>query len=124
MCELQGFRPKIDKQECGPVLADENAVPDVGDREERDRVAARLVEQEHVLAVGDPLVGQLDSEPSAKGLDEQQSFWERLRSEEAAHRRAAQWALLPGQSRRFPSDRADQPRSHATTLSDPPPTAS
>jgi hypothetical protein len=53
---------------CGPVLADENAVPDVGDREERDRVAARLVEQEHALAVGDPLVGQLDSEPSAKGL--------------------------------------------------------
>src|SRR3989442_11070788 len=109
MCELQGFRPKIDKQKCGPLLADENAVP--------DPVAFFPV------AVGDPLVGQLDSEPSAKGLDEQQSFWERLRSEEAAHRRAAQWALLPGQSRWFPSDRADQPRSHAMTLSDPPPTA-
>src|SRR5215475_4662326 len=40
----------------GPVLADENAAPDVGDRKERDRVAARLVEHEHVLAVGDPLV--------------------------------------------------------------------
>jgi hypothetical protein len=102
MCELQGFRPKIDKQKCGPVLADENAVPDVGDREERDRVTARLVEQEHVLAVGDPLVDQLDSEPSAKGLDEQQSFWERLRSEEAAHRRGAQWPCCQDSPIGFP----------------------
>jgi hypothetical protein len=36
------------------------------------------VEQEHVLAVGDPLAGQLDSKPSAKGLGEQQSFREWL----------------------------------------------
>ena len=82
----------------GPVLADEDAGSDVGEREERDRVAAGLVEQKHILAVGDPLAGQLDAQPPTKGLGEQQSLRERLGSEEAAHRRAAQRALLPGQS--------------------------
>src|SRR5712691_12683213 len=47
-------------------LADEYAGPNVVQREVRDGVAAGLVEQEHVFAVGDPLLGELDSEPSAK----------------------------------------------------------
>ena len=42
---------------CVRFLADEDAGPDVGEREERERVVAGLIEQEHVLAVGDPRVG-------------------------------------------------------------------
>jgi hypothetical protein len=49
-----------------PVLAHEDGRTDVGGREERDLVDAGFVEQKNILAVGDPLTGELDSQPSAK----------------------------------------------------------
>jgi hypothetical protein len=78
-----------------PTLADEDTWSDVGEREIRDRVTARFVKKEHILAVGDPLAGELDSHPSAQRLGKQQSLRERLGGEEAAHRCSAQRALLP-----------------------------
>src|SRR5260221_4904204 len=85
-------------------LADEYAGPNVAQREVRDRVAAGLVEQEHAFAVGDPLLGELDSEPSTKGLGEKQPFRERLGREESAHPDAGPRGLLQGQTHaRVPS---------------------
>src|SRR5262245_30378877 len=77
------------------VLSDEDTGSDIGGREERDRVEAWLVEQEHVLAVCYPLTSEHDSQPSAKGLSEQESFREQLGSEEPPQRRTTQRALLP-----------------------------
>ena len=51
-----------------PVFADERVWPDVRAQEICDGIAAGLVEEEHIFAFGDPLAGQLDSEPSAKGI--------------------------------------------------------
>src|SRR5262249_41051703 len=78
-----------------PVLVDENARSDISQWKVRDRVAAGFVEEEHVLAVGDPFPGELDPEAPAQGLGEQKSFWERLRGEKAAQRHAAERPLLP-----------------------------
>ena len=86
---------QIPSNQFGPVLTDEDARSDVSEGEIGDRVAGRLVEQEHGLAVGNPLVRQLDSHPSPEGLDEEQSPGKRFRGEKAARCRAAQRALLP-----------------------------
>jgi hypothetical protein len=80
---------------CSSVLVDEDAGPDIGQREVRHWVTCGLVEKEHILAVCNPLASQLDSEPPAQGLDEQQPVWERLGREETPHRCSAQRALLP-----------------------------
>jgi hypothetical protein len=51
--------------------SDEHVGLYVSEREERDWIASGLVEQEHILAVRDPLARQLDSEASAKRLHKQ-----------------------------------------------------
>ena len=56
-----------------PVLGDEDTVSDVVDGEVRDGVAARFVEQKHVLAVGDPLGALPCPHAPAERFDEQQS---------------------------------------------------
>ena len=83
-----------------PTLAGEDTRADVGGREICDRVAAGFVEEDDILAVGDPLAGELHAHPSAQRLGEEQSLRERLGGEEAPHRGAAQRALLPGKSHR------------------------
>jgi hypothetical protein len=55
-----------------PVLADENASANVAERKVRDRIAPRLVEQQHILAVGDPFAAQFHAQPLAKRLDERE----------------------------------------------------
>lgn len=71
---------------------------DVREWEVGDRVAAGLVQQDHVLAVGDPLTGELNAHPAAQAFGVQESFGEWFGGEEAADRAAAERALLPGQS--------------------------
>src|SRR5437899_850773 len=50
---------------CRPALAHEDTGSNVGGREERDRVEAGFVEQKNILAVGDPLTGEFNSQSSA-----------------------------------------------------------
>src|SRR5262245_41858151 len=77
------------------VLSDEDTGSDIGRWEERDRVEAWLVEQEHVLAVCYPLTSEHDSQPSAKGFSKQELFREHLGGEEPPRRRSTQRTLLP-----------------------------
>jgi hypothetical protein len=79
----------------GAVLVDENAGPDVADREERDGIVTGFVQQQHVVAVGDPLAGELHAHAAAQRFGEQQPFRKRRGGEELADRAGAQWALLP-----------------------------
>ena len=69
-----------------PVLTDEHAGPDVRDREEGHRVVTGLVQQDCVLAVHDPLAGELHADAAAQRLGEQQPLRERFGGEEAAGR--------------------------------------
>jgi hypothetical protein len=59
---------------------------------------AGLVQQEHVLAVGDPLAGEPHAHPAAERLGEQHSLREGLGGQEVAERYTTEQALLPGQS--------------------------
>ena len=52
-------------------LSDEDTRSDVGGREISDGVAARFVEKDYILDIGDPLASQLDAHPSAEWLGEQ-----------------------------------------------------
>jgi hypothetical protein len=56
----------------GAVLVDENPGSHIVDREERHRVVTGLVQQQHVLAVGDPLPGESDAHAPTQRLGEQQ----------------------------------------------------
>lgn len=80
------------------VFCDQKAVGDVIEREVRNRVAARLVQQQHTLTVGDPLLAESDPHPPAQRLGEQQVFGHRLCRQEASHRTHGQRTLLPCQS--------------------------
>jgi hypothetical protein len=53
----------------------ENALTDVGHGKVCDRVAARLVEQDGVLAVDHPLPAEPHAHPPAERLGEQQPLW-------------------------------------------------
>ena len=68
-----------------PIFGVEHAGLDVTVREVGDRVAARLVQQHDVFAVGDPLVGKLHPHPAPQRLGEQQPRRQRLRCEEVTH---------------------------------------
>jgi hypothetical protein len=108
----------------GAVLADQDTWPDVGDREERHRIAARLVQQDHVLAVGDPFVGEPDAQSAPERLGEQHSWRERLGGQEAADRRAAQRARRHYERIRqnATSTAAERPRGLAAAAGGPAPT--
>src|SRR5258705_13879591 len=67
-------------------LRHEHALAHVTQREERDRVAVRLMEQDDVLAVDHPLFAEPPAHPAAERLREEQALRPRLRDGEPAHR--------------------------------------
>ena len=83
-----------------PILGDQNPRFDVALREVGDRVAARLVQQDDVFAVGDPPVSETHPHAAAQRLGEQQPRWQWLFGEEVPHRPGSQRALLPCQTHR------------------------
>ena len=83
-----------------PVLVHQGVGADVASREVGHRIAARLVQEYDVFAVGDPLVPEPHPHPAPQRLGEQQSFRQRLRCEEMPDRPSGQWTLLPCQTHR------------------------
>lgn len=69
-----------------PLLGDENAGLDVRMRKVGHWVAARLMQQHDVFAVGNPLLGEPHAHPAPQRLGEQQPLRQRLRCEEVTHR--------------------------------------
>jgi len=63
-------------------LRHEHALADVVQREERDRVAVRLVEQDDVLAFDHPLALEQYAHPPAERLGEQQPLRQRISDQE------------------------------------------
>src|SRR5262249_35693376 len=81
-------------------LRHEHALADLVQREERDRVAVRLVEQDDVLAGGHPLPAGPHAHPPAARPREQPPPRQRLSHEEPRHRSGPQRSLLPCQAHR------------------------
>src|ERR1700704_2196197 len=80
------------------LFCGEDAGLDVAARKVGDRIAARLVQQHHILTVGDVPVAEADPHPAAQRLREQNPLRHWLWCEEAACRSGGQWSLLPCQS--------------------------
>jgi hypothetical protein len=76
----------------------EHARLEVGPREVGHWVAARLVEQHDVLAVGDPAAAEVHAHAPAQRFGEQQAFGQWVGHQEAAGASRGQWPSLPGQS--------------------------
>ena len=68
-----------------PVADGERVQPDILAREVRHRVAAGLVQEQHVLVVGDPLAGELHPHRAPQTLDVQQALGQRFGGEEPSH---------------------------------------
>jgi hypothetical protein len=83
-----------------PVLSDQDPRFDIAEREVGNRIAARLVQQDDVFAVGDPPVSKTHPHAATQRLSEQQSRRQRLLDEEVPHRPGGQRALLPCQTHR------------------------
>jgi hypothetical protein len=81
-----------------PILGDQDIGLDIAAWEISHRITPRLVQQDDVLAVGDPLVSEAHPHAAARRLREQQTRWQRLIGEEVSHRPGRQWALLPCQT--------------------------
>ena len=79
---------------------------DVGTWEVRDRVAPRLVEQDNVVALRDPVARVQHAHAAAQRLGEQQPLRQWLRGEKGAKRTRCQWSLLPCQTHRLWSFRS------------------
>jgi hypothetical protein len=84
----------------GAIVGLEHPAPDVGEREQGDRVTSGFVQEQNVLAVGDPFTGVLHAHPAPQGFRVQQSFGQWVGGQESAHGTAGQRSLLPGQSHR------------------------
>jgi hypothetical protein len=83
---------------CGVPAGLEYAAGDGGEREIGDRVAARLMQQGDVLAVGDPLAAEPHAHPPAQRLGEQHPLGQRAGHQEPAGGSGGERSLLPGQS--------------------------
>jgi hypothetical protein len=91
-----GRRPEIIVP-GGVIASFQYTVGDVTEREVGHRVAARLVQQHHVLAVGDTVTALPDAHPPAQRFGKQQPLRQRLRDEKLADRSWCERSLLPRQ---------------------------
>ena len=71
---------------------------DLGPREVPDGIAPRLVEEDDVFAVRDPLISESNAHTSAEWLGEQESLGQGIADEESSDRVRRQRSLLPSQS--------------------------
>jgi hypothetical protein len=85
------------------VFGDQCAGEDAAAWEVGHRVAARFVQQHHIVAVGDPISAEAHPHPTPQRLGEQQVLRHRVRAEQLSGRPGSQWALLPCQSHGGPS---------------------
>jgi hypothetical protein len=83
------------------LFCDQHAGSHITERKVGHRVTARLMNQHHVLAVGDVLLGELHAHPAAQWLRVEDPLRHRLRCEEVPDGSGSQRALLPCQSHRF-----------------------
>ena len=81
-----------------PVSGGEDVLRDVAFGEVGDGIAARLVQEDDVIALGDPGAAEPHPHPPAQRLGVQQPRRERLGDEEGADRSRGQRSLLPRES--------------------------
>src|SRR5262249_12233200 len=80
---VPGRRPEL--AVAGAVIAHfQHATGNAVLREVGDRVAAGLVQQNHVLAIGNPGPAEAHAHAPPQGLGVAQSIWQRIWNEEAA----------------------------------------
>jgi hypothetical protein len=89
---------------------------DRGEREVGDRIAAGLVQEDHVLAVGDPFAAEPHPHPSSEGLGEQEALGQWVGNQEASDRRGTEGSLLPGQAHGFVLSSGEGLRRHRRVL--------
>jgi hypothetical protein len=76
----------------------EDARGNVGPREVGDGIPPGLVEEDNVLAVGDPAVTEANPHSPPKRFREEQPLRKRIGNEKPSDRCRRQWSLLPSQS--------------------------